>query len=219
MNVDKTLILNDLMRYKNFASKAEFARFLEITPQNLSQWFKRNTFDVDIIGNKFPEINHVWLLTGEGEMLKETGNKQEDSVDLSSATSTEGVTIPLLPIYAQGGTLNDFVSSVMKQDCERIVSPINGADFAITISGDSMAPEYPSGSQVIIKKINERAFIDWGRVYVLDTCNGVVVKRLMPAEDVSKVKCVSINPEFPPFEVSLQDIYGIYRVMLCMAMK
>ena len=76
MDVDKVLILNDLMRHKNFASKAEFARFLGITPQNLSQWFKRNTFDIDIIGNKFPEVNHVWLLTGEGEMLKEGAGKQ-----------------------------------------------------------------------------------------------------------------------------------------------
>lgn len=73
------------MQYKNFASKAEFARFLEITPQNLSQWLKRNTFDISIVGNKFPEINHIWLLTGEGEMIKDAeksslnSNSQNDN--------------------------------------------------------------------------------------------------------------------------------------------
>lgn len=173
-------------------------------------------------GNEFG-IKPSWLITGEGEMLKKTEDKPESNADMSTAIPVvvgDG-TIPLLPISAQGGTLNDFVTSVMKRDCERIISPINGADFAITVSGDSMAPEYPSGSHVIIKKINERAFIDWGRTYVLDTCNGVVIKRLMPADngDASKVKCVSINPAYPPFEVSLQDVYGIYRVMLCMAIK
>lgn len=34
-----------------------------------------------------------------------------------------------------------------------------------------MAPEYPSGSRILIKRIDEKAFIEWGRVYVLDTMN------------------------------------------------
>ncbi|MDR0660069.1 MAG: hypothetical protein LBG19_04550 [Prevotellaceae bacterium] len=46
--------------------------------------------------------------------------------------------VPLLPISAQGGSLNDFIVSVKDRDCERIVSPIKGADFAMTVAGDSM---------------------------------------------------------------------------------
>lgn len=68
-------------------------------------------------------------------------------------------------------------------DCERVISPIKGADFAITVAGDSMAPEYPEGAKILIKKINEEAFIEWGKVYVLDTCNGTVVKKLMPSDN------------------------------------
>lgn len=132
-----------------------------------------------------------------------------------------GAFVPLLPISAQGGSLNDFIVSVKDSECERVVSPVKGADFAITVAGDSMSPEYPSGSQIFIKKINVNAFIDWGKVYVLDTCNGTVIKRIFPAEDNNprKVKCVSINPEYPPFEVSLDNVFGIYRVLLCMSVK
>ena len=72
------------------------------------------------------------------------------------------------------------------------------AEFAITVTGDSMSPEYPSGTQVLIKRINEKAFIDWGRVYMLDTCNGIVIKKIMPTSDEKRIKCVSINPEYPP---------------------
>ncbi len=46
----------------------------------------------------------------------------------------------------------------------------------MSVSGRGMAPEYPSGSQILIKRIDEKAFIDWGRVYVLDTCNSTVIK-------------------------------------------
>lgn len=146
---------------------------------------------------------------GEGGAVKSSG------VDMT----VEVQTVPLVPISAQGGSFNDFVVSVRESECERIISPIKGADWAMSVAGDSMAPEYPSGSQILIKKINERAFIDWGKVYVLDTCNGSVIKKLFPSDEPDKVVCKSINPEYPPFEVSMQDVYGVYRVLMCMSLK
>ena len=89
----------------------------------------------------------------------------------------------------------------------------------MSVAGDSMSPEYPSGSQILIKRINERAFIDWGKVYVLDTCNGTVIKQLFPSKKAGMVICKSINPKFPPFEVSMTDVYGVYRVLMCMSVK
>ena len=156
-------------------------------------------------------LSKIWLLTGEGEMLQ-SGADSTETTDVANK-------IPLLPVSAQGGSLNDFVVSVKESDCERIISPIKDAEYAMTVTGDSMEPEYPSGSQILIKRVNERAFIDWGRVYVLDTCNGSVIKRLFPSEDRDKVICKSINPEYPPFEVSLADVYGVYRVLMCMSLK
>jgi len=154
----------------------------------------------------FPEVNRTWLLTGEGCMIVDENNN-----NLYFA--------PILPVSAQAGTLDEYTVSVKENECERIIVPIKGADWVITISGDSMTPEYHPGSQILIKKINERAFIDWGKVYVLDTCNGTVIKRIFPADDPNKFKCVSINPEYPPFEVSCDDVFGVYRVLLCMSIK
>lgn len=141
-----------------------------------------------------------------------------ESLEVKTEMAT---TVPLIPISAQGGSLNEFVVSIKGSECERIISPIRGADFAIQVSGDSMAPEYPNGSRVFIKKINERAFIEWGKVYVLDTCNGTVIKTLVPSEKPECVKCISINPDpiYAPFEVNLQDVYGLYKVLLCMSVK
>lgn len=162
----------------------------------------------------FPDLNRAWLLTGEGEMI--TGVQTEQTIQ----SSTDDIhLIPLLPVSAQGGSFNDFVVSIKESSCEKIISPIKGADYAMSVSGESMAPEYPSGSQILIKRIDEKAFIDWGRVYVLDTCNGTVIKRLFPSETADKVLCKSINPEFPPFEVLLSDVYAVYRVLMCMSLK
>ena len=152
----------------------------------------------------------VWLLTGEGEMLKTSTAEQ---------TETTPYTVPLVPISAQGGSFNDFVVSVKDSDCEKVISPVRQVDFALTVTGDSMAPEYPGGSQVLVRKVNEKAFIEWGRVYVLDTCNGTVIKKLNPGRDDDEVLCVSVNPDYQPFYVKLADVYGLYRVMMCMTLK
>ena len=128
--------------------------------------------------------------------------------------------IPLLPTDAQAGSLTQFSDSVELFHCEKIVSPARGIDFAITISGDSMEPEYPNGSIAFIKRIDEDAFIEWGKVYVLDTCNGSVIKKVMPLEgEPKRVQCISLNAAYPPFDVKMADIFGMFRVVFCMSKK
>lgn len=173
----------------------------------------------------YPNLNMTWLLLGEGCMLRDDSVVKNTSYNLpeppkdTTKKDPQSKIVPLIPISAQGGSLNDFSISVMNYECEKVVSPMMDVDFAISISGDSMAPEYPSGCQVLIKRINESAFIEWGKVYVLDTCNGTIIKKLMPSESSDRVVCVSINPAYPQFEVAFKYIQGIYRVMMVMAVK
>lgn len=144
---------------------------------------------------------------------------QGQSKSKVSTPTYSGAVVPLIPIQAQGGSLNDFTMSVMEFDCEKVLSPIKGVDYAMTVSGDSMSPDYPPGCQILIKRIDESAFIDWGKVFVLDTINGTIIKKLMPASNPDKVLCVSINKEYPSYEVSLEHVHGIYRVLMCMSIK
>lgn len=190
-------------------SQKKLAEMVGVSEKTIQNWE---------YGNTIPKSKHVILrkLIDEDIAMLESQPVYAGGEDFEEPTY-----VPLLPISAQGGSLNDFVVSVKDSDCERVISPIKGADFAMTVAGDSMAPEYPSGSQILIKRINEKAFIDWGKVYVLDTCNGSVIKRIFPSDDKDpkKVKCVSINPDYPPFEVSFEDVFGVYRVLLCMSVK
>ena len=165
------------------------------------------------------DLNRSWLLTGEGEMLKSKNDPCDK--DGSGNEDIEIEHVRLLPLFAHGGSLSDFTVSVKDSDCEKVVSPMKGADFAIQVTGDSMAPEYPSGSVILIKKINESAFIEWGKAYVLDTENGSVVKKVVPSDKEGCIRCVSINPDpsFAPFDVPLSSVFGIYRVLMCMSMK
>ena len=127
--------------------------------------------------------------------------------------------IPVLPTDARAGTLAEFSDSVEAYNCERMVSPIRGADFAMQVTGDSMSPEYPSGSVIICKKINEKAFIEWGKVFVLDTPNGAVIKSVRKTDDDNEVECVSLNPAYQPFRINTEYINGWYRVLMVLSLK
>lgn len=159
-------------------------------------------------------ININWLITGEGDMEANTAAPQQ--------TQQEGTEIPLVPTSAMAGGLTGFsLDGVTQADCEYITSPIKGIDFAVPVYGESMSPEYPNGSRVLVQKINHEAFIEWGKVYVLDTCNGIVLKQVRKSEKDGWLSCYSINDNsiYAPFDVALKDVYGMYRVLMCLSLK
>lgn len=176
--------------------------------------FKGNigTIKLEGILSAFPELSREWLLYGEGEMIK------EDTEALTPFKYDEDNIIPVVPIYVMGGSLTGFDPSISMADCEKMVSPISEAEMAIGVYGDSMAPEYPSGSRVLIKRIDMDAFIEWGKTYVLATTNGSIVKVVYPSGE-DAIECRSINPDYPPFKVRYKDIHAMYRVLMCMALK
>lgn len=128
-------------------------------------------------------------------------------------------TLPVIPTEAMAGTLGEFADSVHAYDCERMISPIRGADYAIKVCGDSMTPEIPNGSQILIKKVYEDEFIEWGKIYCLDTKNGAVIKKIYPTRESEVIECRSINPDYPPFCVNVKHINGWYRVLMVLSMK
>lgn len=155
-----------------------------------------------------PLVNPEWIEKGIGEMR------------LPATPEVIGVAVPLLPVAAQGGSLSDFEATVMEYECERILSPVKDAQMAITVSGDSMSPEFPNGSKVFIKKINDSAFIEWGQTFVLDTINGIVIKNVFQSKaDDMQVVCHSINPNYPDFSVYKADIRAWYKVLAVIALK
>lgn len=125
----------------------------------------------------------------------------------------------VIPTGARAGTIADFCDAVHEYDCERIISPVKGADFAMQVAGDSMSPEYPNGSQIIVKKINASAFVEWGKVYVLDTENGPIIKVVRRTPDPDVVECVSLNPAYQSFTINTSFIRGWYRVIMVLALK
>ena len=172
-----------------------FAKAIGVEQVTLSRYLNGSrSLSLDVIEailRTFPDISAEWLLRGE---------------EVSVASSEKSKTLPRIPYDAAAGSLTDAVDGVTELQCERIpvISAFPKYDFTIRVTGRSMEPMYFSGDEVACLRINEAQFLQWGRVHVLDTSQGVVIKRIYDNGD--SIRCASFNPEYPDFNVPKADI-------------
>ena len=105
----------------------------------------------------------------------------------------------------------------MKKDALISVSPKTSPQRFFEVAGDCMAPEYPSGAWVALKKIKLPApFFEWGETYLINTCNGPLLRRVNMSGNAEFVRCYAANPDqilYAPIDLPLTAIIDIYRVI------
>ena len=129
------------------------------------------------------DLNPIWVLTGKGNMLNTSAQQIIAHEEIPIAyKSKEG--IPLIPIDAMAGALTENSQAVMEYECEHYVIPMfKGAEFLIPVKGDSMQPKYYSGDIVACKRLPLDTFFQWNRTYVIDSEQGVLIKRVKQGVD------------------------------------
>ena len=125
--------------------------------------------------------------------------------------------IPLIPAEAMAGLPNGDVQVNDYEIKDRYVIPDfknAGVDFLIRASGSSMYPKYSNGDVLACKRITELNFIQWGKVYILDTNQGPIIKRMFKSPTPENIECRSDNKEhYPPFEIRKADIRSVAIVI------
>lgn len=194
--------------------QAKFAKEIGV-----SKGFANNVGDsirlenIEKIKNRYPELNITWLLTGEGEMLK-----------TAEALPQPRKKIPVYDAQTIGGH-NDTVANLDANN--RISEEIDAGDWfpeataAIHHYGDSMV-EYPSGSILALKRVNDRRLIINGRNYVIETTEFRVTKQLQ-YDGGDFIMAYSSNPEtYPdgrqihsPIRIPVETVRHIDLVLGC----
>lgn len=209
--INKRLV--DILEYFFDGNVSEMARktgVLQPTLNNIvaNRKSKPSADNLTKIANSIESLNSEWLLTGEGEMLR-------TATDDSAADKQKA--LPLIPFEALAGYLSTDNEGVMVEDCEQYVIPEfdrRGAEFIIRVSGSSMYPKYSNGDLLGCKKVNDVLFFQWGKIYVLDTSQGALVKRVYEHENKDFVMLVSDNKKvYPPFPIPKSDIRSLSIVV------
>ncbi len=157
-----------------------------------------------------------WLITGEGNMFKSGVILSKEGIIGRAATEILEVkeeTRPRIPLTAAAGSLSNMENGVTLADCEQlpIIHQFPSYDFTMFIKGDSMSPRYESGDEIACRKIDQARFVQWGKPHVLDTTQGIIIKKVY--EDGNKLRCVSYNPNYADFSIPKEDIYSMSLVV------
>ena len=190
---------------------------------------------------KNPDINIHWILTGEGEMINQktipistiseipamapsgkTGIGKErmftKEIIKSDLNQPDQIGIPIIPIEAVAGFLVGVDNEgIIQKNCDHYIVPEFeeiGVEYLIRVSGNSMYPKYSNGDVLACKKIKDVLFFQWGKVYVLDSSQGALVKRIFEHVNPDLVVCSSDNKDnFPQFAIPKSDIRSLSIVL------
>ncbi|WP_088445005.1 S24 family peptidase [Flavobacterium oreochromis] len=173
----------------------------------------------------YPDIDVIWLLTGKGEMQKrEFTTNSLEIVDKEFEEKDDQIDfIPLIPIDAMAGYGTGEVQISRKKLLKGYKIPEfkqRGVEYIIRVSGSSMYPKYSSGDLLGCKTVRDTSFFQWGKIYVLDTDQGPMVKRLFPVPDNDEyLECRSDNKDYPPFKIHKESIYNVAIVIGVLRME
>jgi phage repressor protein C with HTH and peptisase S24 domain len=209
-----------IIEFKGINSVNEFAiNYLKYdAPQKINRLKKEGanpSYEIilDIV-NKFEDINPQWLLTGEGEMTK---NSQLEL--LNDPEPAYGKKVPYYDI--------DFTASFLEIHNDQKSIPdhyvshpfFQGCDYIVRASGQSMAKVIKHGDAIGLVEIkNWQEFIPLGEIYAIVTKNQFrMIKIITKGEDKESFTLISKpmdgkKEEFPPQQIKKDQILSIFRV-------
>lgn len=195
-----------LLRKSVKQTQMEFAKNIGIAQSYLSEierGIKPITNDV---------YNNLLSVFGEDNINKFT----IPNCDIIANKEIKIETRPRIPLNAAAGTLAVALSGVSAEDCEELpfIQAFSNYNYTILVKGDSMEPEFHSGDELACLQLtNGKAnFIQWGRYHVLDTAQGVLVKRIYDKGDY--ILCKSDNSDlYEDFKIHKEEIYNLGLVI------
>ncbi|MFT4168044.1 MAG: S24 family peptidase [Dysgonomonas sp.] len=224
--MDKSLILNRIKKHYNFTTDIELADFLGISKSTLSNWYKRNSIDYDLLFSKCELVDKNWLLTGEGsssfekEEIDDSGSEVSIYKLRTDYYGVERQRIPLYEIDASAG-LNMLFSSQNTQIPLDYITVPNApkCDGALFVRGDSMYPILKAGDIICYKTVHSIDNLIRGEMYVLDIDNGeeqyLTVKFVKKSDKGSEyVTLVSENKHHADRDIRVDSIRALGLIKL-----
>ena len=203
-------------------NKSQLARVLNISPQAISTWLSRGTFDQELIYAKCENINPDWLLTGRGSMLKSEGmplmgDKEAEKEEVLPEVNYEYKGAPYYNVDFIGGF--DLVLNDQTRNPDYYINfpPYNREGVVwCNITGHSMEPELNNGDFIAMKEMHSPIeYLPAGEIYGIITEDYRTVKRIRMADRDGFVRLIPTNknPEYAEQEIPVEMIRKVYAVL------
>ncbi|EFS29772.1 S24 family peptidase [Bacteroides ovatus] len=175
------------------------------------------------IHTKYPELNIEWLVTGNGEMIK-NAEREQKTIEISesaiSETKRKGALI--YDIDATCGLSGRDIEFTDEKVIGSIDAPeINSDSKIIFATGDSMLPLIASGDRVVIRKIESWDYFNYGQVYLIITNEYRLIKRVRrhPKDADNLILLRSENPDYDDIDLPKREIIHLFIVENILSIK
>ena len=169
------------------------------------------------IANSIELLNSGWLLTGEGEMIKQPVRNEVEAVPEDKY------------IMAEYADLRSFAGRLGGSDIEQLPETHKrllpreyekGNYLVVRVSGDSMndgtSRSLCDGDEVLVREL---AHSEWetlpirNRLFIITSREGNVLKQIKEVNKEERyIVCHSFNNAFEDFTLSFDDIYQIFVI-------
>lgn len=208
-------------------TKSAFERSIGVYNGFVNQVTNRTGIDkIGKILNKYPQLNKIWLLTGEGDMLNfevfagtpnaillsDNVNQREDQADVVEADVEE---IPVIPMKIYQKPNLDVVEYVENKEVNTspVVNQFPEFELWYKVFGDAMCPEYKSGDMLALLSypVGKEVILNH-RDYVVNTIsNGLILCKLSREGD--KLTCEYYNKDYSNDTIYMDDVIRIFRIV------
>lgn len=205
------------VREEHNYTQSEFASLLGIKNSTADIERGRTKLSGTVVAELLSQfgINPLWLFGQSGQKYLQL-SKGDVSPKVVTVNSAENENIVMVNQKAAAGYPHNVQDVEWYHQLPAFDIPLpefrNATYRGFQIEGDSMLPNYRPGEWVLGKAIADLEEAHNNRIYVVVLYDSVLVKKLQKLPDPSKVLLISLNEEYMPIEVNVNDIQEIWQV-------
>lgn len=181
---------------------------------------------IEKILSAYNDINPLWLISGEGDMILDKNKAAEPqapySQDAKLSSNGDFMHTPVVINYAKAGYLSGYADQEFIDSLPKILLPKEyekGNYLVFEIEGDSMNDQLKEGDKVLAKELpreywSSKLQID-KYLFIIVSRDGIVVKQILKHDVATgKILCHSLNksPEYSDFTISLKSVYKLFYI-------
>lgn len=205
------------IREENNFTQTEFAKLLGINNSTADIERGRTKLSGRVVAEllRLFGINPLWIF-GESnqKFLKVTTG--DVSPKIISVNNSDKENMLLVNVKAAAGYPHNVQDVEWYQQLPAFDIPLpefrNATYRGFQIEGDSMTPNFHSGEWVLGKAVAAIEEANDNKVYVIVLYDSVLVKKLQKLPDSSRVRLISLNEEYDPIEISVDEIQELWQV-------
>ena len=205
--------------------QSDIAKKLNVSPSYISS-VKRNLKGLDDksldVWANLLGVNRNWLLTGEGSMLKETAQADNNAIFVAPYIKDELIYLPLFSVPALAsfmdntsqatGTIETYPVYVAKGEAYT-----KDKHIVIEVKGESMYPTINNKAMILCEKVEPEQWdnVQSEQIIAIVYDNSFTIKRVL-RNNLATTNTLTLsadNPKYGTLEVARCDIKGIYKAI------